>query len=85
MRRPERQVILGIMKPVVLKAHLDGREIKLDEPYNLPVNARLAVTILPVGTDHADWQALTLAALARAYGEDEPDYPLGMVAEPRSE
>jgi hypothetical protein len=81
----EGRASLETMKPVVLKAHFDGREIKLDEPYDLPVNARLAVTILPAGTEDADWRALSLASLARAYGDDEPDYPLGMVAEPCSE
>ena len=73
------------MPPVVLKAHFDGREIKLDEPYDLPPNARLIVTVLPAGMEDADWRALSLNGLARAYGDDEPDYPLSMVAEPPSE
>jgi len=73
------------MTPVVLRAHFDGREIKLDEPYELPRDARLMVMILPGGAEEADWQALSLAGLAKAYGDDEPDYPLSRVAEPRPE
>lgn len=74
-----------VVKPVVLKAHFDGREIKLDEPYELPVNARLMVTVLPLAVDDEIWRELAKAGLARAYGDDEPEYPLSMVAEPRTE
>ena len=73
------------MLPVVLKAHFDGREIKLDEPYDLPANARLMVMGLPSVAEEADWRALSLAGLARAYGDNEPEYPLSRVAEPRPE
>lgn len=73
------------MKPVVLKAHFDGREIKLDEPFDLPVDARLMVTVLPAAMDEQMWRELAMTGLSRAYGNDEPDYPLSMVAEPRAE
>ncbi|MFA5909000.1 MAG: hypothetical protein WC815_09515 [Vicinamibacterales bacterium] len=34
------------------------------------------VTVLPpmTDTDHEDWASLSAANLARAYGDDEPDY-----------
>ena len=73
------------MNPVVLKAHFDGREIKLDEPFDLPVDARLMVTVLPAAMDEQMWRELAMTGLARAYGNDEPDYPLSMVAESRAE
>jgi hypothetical protein len=73
------------VKPVMLKAHFDGREIKLDEPYDLPVNARLMVTVLSSAAADEMWRELAKASLARAYSDEEPDYPLSMVAEPRSE
>ena len=73
------------VKPVILKAHFDGREIKLDESYELPVNARLMVTVLPSTAGDEMWRELAKTGLARAYGDDEPDYPLSMVAEPRTE
>lgn len=64
------------MSSVTLKAHFDGRSIRLDEPYQLPSNARLLVTLVEPGWDdeHVLWTGLSLAALAGAYGEDEPDY-----------
>lgn len=64
------------MPSVTLKAHFDGRSILLDEPYQIPSNARLLVTLVEPGWDdeRALWTGLSLAALAGAYGEDEPDY-----------
>ena len=35
------------MPLVSLFAHFDGEHIQLDEPYDLPVNARLIVIVLP--------------------------------------
>lgn len=64
------------MPSVTLKAHFDGRSILLDEPYQLPANARLLVPLVePVQDgDHALWAGLSLAGLADAYGDDEPEY-----------
>jgi hypothetical protein len=35
------------MPLVSLQAHFDGKQIVLDEPYELPVNAGLVITLLP--------------------------------------
>jgi len=35
------------MPTVALQAHFDGKRIVLDEPYDLPANASLIVTVLP--------------------------------------
>ena len=35
------------MPTVALQAHFDGHRIMLDEPYDLPANANLMVTVLP--------------------------------------
>jgi len=69
------------MPTVSLKAHYDGK-IQLDEPFDLPANTRLMVTVLPPVTDanREDWAILSAENLARAYGDDEPEYsvtPLG--------
>ncbi|NJM13865.1 MAG: hypothetical protein HC889_20285 [Synechococcaceae cyanobacterium SM1_2_3] len=66
------------MPTVSLKAHYDGEHILLDEPFNLPANARLIVTILPEGTDHdrEAWANLAGNGLANAYREDEPEYSI---------
>jgi hypothetical protein len=64
------------MPTVSLKAHYDGKTIRLDEPFDLPPNTRLMVTVLPAPTDadYEDWSNLSAANLARMYGDDEPDY-----------
>ena len=66
---------------VSLKAHYDGETIRLDEPFDLPPNARLMVTVLPplTGSDREDWSNLSVANLARAYGDDEPEYSVANV------
>jgi hypothetical protein len=64
------------MSTVSLKAHYDGKIILLDEPFDLPANTRLMVTVLPpvTATSREDWAILSAENLARAYGDDEPDY-----------
>ncbi|WP_295385450.1 hypothetical protein [uncultured Thiodictyon sp.] len=64
------------MISVTLKAHFDGRSILLDEPYQIPFNARLLVTLVEPGQDdeRALWAELSLSGLAEAYDDDEPDY-----------
>ena len=75
------------MQSVILKAHYDGEHIVLDEPFALPPNAALAVTVLYTTTpehdsEHAEWEALADESLARAYGTDEPDYSLNDIKRP---
>ncbi len=67
------------MPSVILKAHYDGEHIVLDEPFDLPPNAPLAVTVLSPATPEHDrerleWAALGGQGLARAYGDAEPEY-----------
>ncbi len=70
------------MMMVTLRAHFDGEHIVLDEPYEIPANAPLEVTVLaPEGselergrTERVDWAAVGAQGLARAYGDDEPQY-----------
>jgi len=66
------------MPTVTLKAHYDGKQIVLDEPFDLPVNAALTVTLLsPIsGGDNRQWHDLSAIGLAQAYSDDEPDYSL---------
>ena len=70
------------MKTVTLTAHVNGDSIQLDEPFALPADARLLVTILPESLPDAErqqWYALSKAGLARAYSDDEPDYSASLV------
>ncbi|HNQ73419.1 MAG TPA: hypothetical protein PKN95_07435 [Verrucomicrobiota bacterium] len=62
------------MTTVALSAHFDGEKIQLDEDYKLAENARLMVVVLPQNDERQDWSRLSLHQLARAYGEDEPEY-----------
>ena len=76
------------MKTVTLSATFDGQQIRLEEDYALPTNARLLVTVLPpAAADGEDefrrgWYGLAAESLAGAYGPDEPDYTLDIVKEP---
>ena len=69
------------MTAVTLRAHYDGEHIVLDEPFEIPANAPLTVTVLaPDPSEHdrkrerASWAAISAWSLARAYGDDEPEY-----------
>ncbi|MBI3849800.1 MAG: hypothetical protein HY298_05860 [Verrucomicrobia bacterium] len=67
------------MSAITLKAHFDGKQICLDEPYELQRDSKLMVTVLPESEETFDeeraaWLAFSQQSLARAYGENEPDY-----------
>jgi hypothetical protein len=65
------------MPVVSLRAHYDGTAIRLDEPYDLPPDAQLLVTVLSPTTDadeKAAFAALAAEGLTRADGKKEPEY-----------
>lgn len=64
------------MPAVTLKAHYDGERIVLDEPFEIPPNSPLMVTVLPPTEPvvHEDWFLAFQKGLSAAYGSDEPDY-----------
>lgn len=65
------------MSSVVLPAHFDGQQIVLDEPYPLEPNMPLTVTVLSEDdTEREDWARFGRQNLARAYGDDEPEYTM---------
>ena len=70
-------VSLAAMPAVSLRAHFDGERILLDEPFEIPPNAPLMVTVLPPADSDqlaTDWPLIGRASLARAFGDDEPEY-----------
>ncbi len=70
------------MQIVNLQAHFDGKQILLDEPYELEPNTKLVVSVIQMpDTEREDWIRLSLANLERAYGEDEPEYSLDLIKE----
>jgi hypothetical protein len=65
------------MSAITLKAHYDGKQICLDEPFELQPNSKLIVTVVSgdsLEEERQAWLAASQAGLARAYGADEPDY-----------
>ena len=64
------------MPVVTLKAHYDGERIVLDEPFEIPPNSPLMVTVLPVteAVVGEDWILAARNALSAAYGSEEPEY-----------
>jgi hypothetical protein len=64
------------MPAVTLKAHYDGERILLDEPFEIPPNTPLMVTVL-TGAEAIvgeDWVHRAKTGLSAAYGSDEPEY-----------
>ncbi|MEW6755484.1 MAG: hypothetical protein AB1505_31580 [Candidatus Latescibacterota bacterium] len=64
------------MPAVTLRAHYDGERILLDEPFEIPPNSPLMVTVLPAteAVVGEDWIRAARKALSGAYGTDEPEY-----------
>jgi hypothetical protein len=70
-----------------LRAHFDGERVQMDELCEIEPDAKLLVTILPKDDDEerGDWLLLSAAGLARAYSEDEVEYPLSAIKEKNPE
>ena len=62
------------MPTAILKAHYDGKHIVLDEPFELRANAPLIVTVVAPDAERAEWIGLGAQGIARAFGQDEPEY-----------
>ena len=75
------------MEARTLRAHFDGNQILLDEPFELEPNTELLVTVLPKALDEegGDWAELSLNSLGRAYGDDEPEYSSDLIKEANPE
>lgn len=70
------------MHEVTLRAHFDGKQILLDEPYELEPETRLIVTVLSenkVSDEREPWLHLSLKGLENAYSEDDAEYTLDMI------
>lgn len=76
------------MNTITLPAHFDGQQIRLDVAFALEPHTRLIVTVLPPTFSESEgraWQLLSSAGLNKAYGDDEPDYPLNLIKEENSD
>lgn len=71
------------METITLRAHFDGNQILLDDPYELRPNTHLLVMVIHTpDAEQAAWLKLSAQGLSAAYGDDDPDYPLTLVKEP---
>lgn len=73
------------MSPRTLRAHFDGKQIRLEEPCQLEPNTQLLVVVLPKQSrddEQDEWLRLSQRALENAYGEEEPAYSLDAIKEP---
>lgn len=71
-----------------VRAHFDGEHICLDEACTLEPGTPLLVIVLPQRRDeseHEDWIRVSQQTLARACGEEEPEYSLDTIKEPNPE
>jgi hypothetical protein len=62
------------MPKVAIPAHFDGEQIRLDEPFQFPKDARLLVVLVAEPRDLEGWSSFSKSGLSRAYGSDEPEY-----------
>lgn len=70
------------MEIVTLQAHFDGKQILLDEPYELAPDTKLVVSVIRMqDEERTDLTRFSLANLERTYGEDEPEYSLDLIKE----
>jgi hypothetical protein len=68
------------MDPISIPAHFDGRQILLDEPCELELNAKLIVTVLPNhDSEHESWLRLSAHGLQQAYSDSEEEYSLDLI------
>ena len=68
------------MQIINLQAHFDGRQILLDEPYELAPNTKLIVSVIDMKDEEREnLTRFSLANLERAYGNDEPEYSLDLI------
>ncbi len=75
------------MPTITLRAHFNGTQVVLDEPFSLEPNVKLLVTVLPSEADaeRDDWLRFSAKSLETAYGDDEPEYSTAHLKEANSE
>ena len=74
-----------MITPVTLKAHFDGEQIRLDEPFELEPDMELVITVLP--KDYSDdereeWLDFSMQMLEQSYDDEEVEYSLDLIKEP---
>lgn len=72
------------MRPKTIRAHYDGKQVRLDEPCQLERDTQLLIVVVPRSADaeSEDWITFSSQGLNSAYGDQEPDYSLAALKEP---
>ncbi len=76
------------MKTITIPAKRNGNHVDPIEPIEILENAKIYIVIETPDNEQksdvdfrSDWYALSALGLARAYGDDEPEYDLNMLKE----
>ena len=70
------------MEDIILRAHFDGSQILLDEPFELKPNTKLLIKVIsPEQEESESWFGLSVKGLNAAYGDDEPEYTPSLIKE----
>jgi hypothetical protein len=70
------------MEDIILRAHFDGSQILLDDPFELKPNTKLLIKVIsPEQEEVESWYDLSMNGLGAAYGNDEPEYPVSLIKE----
>lgn len=66
------------MQSVTLRAHFNGTQVVLDEPFSFEPDTKLLVTIVPDADDveRDEWMRFAALNLNAAYGDEEPEYTM---------
>ena len=70
---------------MIIKAHFDGEQIRLDEPLKLQAWTPLMVIVdhnSAADAERKDWHRLSATGLEAVCGEDEPEYTTETLTEP---
>lgn len=72
-----------MMPMITLAAHFDGKQIRLDEPFDFLPNTKVIVMVPLEGSGKSDegWMNLSEQGLNAAYRADEPEYSLTLIRE----
>jgi hypothetical protein len=71
------------MKTITLRAHFDGEQIRLDDPFQMQPDAPLTVTIWQKElTDEEESFALLSGSVLAEASAEEPEYSLDLIKEP---
>jgi hypothetical protein len=70
------------MENITVHLHYDGKQVLLDDKIDLPVNAKLLVTVIQMPhIQQESWLDLSAQRLDAAYADDEPEYSVKQLKE----